>query len=220
MPKVTDRFGRPVSGQMPGIVEAIVIDNAPQEDDKKGCVKVKFPLLPEAPESFWARLVMPMAGKKRGWMTIPEIDDEVIVAFMHGDFNNAIVLGAVYNGVDVPPYANEDGENNLRVFQSRSGHRLTFDDTAGSERIELILHNEEIKIIWDSANKQVSVYSGKDIIIEAKEKIEMKCKDFIVEASNTVNLKSGGNMKMEAGGSMNQESSSTFTVKGSLVKIN
>ena len=220
MPKVTDRFGRPVSGQMPGIVEAIVVDNAPTDGDKKGCVKVKFPLLPEAPESFWARLVMPMAGKNRGWMTIPEKDDEVIVAFMHGDFNNAIVLGSVYNGVDTPPYANEDGDNNLRVFQSRSGHRLTFDDTDGAERIELILHNEEIKIIWDSTEKTIAVYSGKDIIIEAKDKIDLKCTDFIVEASNSVNVKAGGNMKMEAGGNMNQEASGNFTVKGAMVKIN
>ena len=60
----------------------------------------------------------------------------------------------------------EDGENNLRVFQSRSGHRLTFDDTNGAEKVSLILHNQEIKVIWDSANKQLSVYCGKDIIIE------------------------------------------------------
>lgn len=220
MPKLTDRFGRPVSGQMPGIVEAIVVDNAPLLPQHKGCVKVKFPLLPEAPDSFWARLVMPMAGRNRGWMTIPEVDDEVIVAFMHGDFNNAIVLGAVYNGKDTPPYANEDRENNLRVFQSRSGHRLTFDDTAGSERIELILHNEEIKIIWDSSGKTISVYSGKDIIIEAKDKIDLKCTDFIVDASNSVNINAGANMTMEAGTNMNQEAGSEFTIQGALVKIN
>ena len=138
MPKVTDRQGRPVSGQMPGLVEAIVVDN--KDPDKLGRVKLKFPMLPEMPESFWARLVMPMAGKKRGWMTIPEVDDEVLVAFVHGDINHAIVIGSLYNGVDVPPYANEDGNNDLRVFQSRSGHRLTFDDKSGDERIELIVH--------------------------------------------------------------------------------
>ena len=132
MPKVTDRQGRPVSGQMPGLVEAIVVDNV--DPDKLGRVKLKFPMLPEMPESFWARLVMPMAGQKRGWMTIPEVDDEVLVAFVHGDINHAIVIGALYNGVDVPPYANEDGNNDLRVFQSRSGHRLTFDDKDGDER--------------------------------------------------------------------------------------
>lgn len=188
MPKVTDRQGRPFSGQMPGLVEAIVVDNV--DPDQLGRVKLKFPTLPEMPESFWGRLIMPMAGRERGWMTIPEKDDEVMVAFVHGDVNHAIVMGSVYNGVDTPPYANEDKENNLRVFQSRSGHRLTFDDTSGAERIELISHNEEIRIIWDSSGKTLSVYSGKDIIIEAKETISLKCKDFILEADNSISVKS------------------------------
>ena len=78
-------------------------------------------------------------------MTIPEIHDEVLVTFIYGNINNAIVVGALYNGIDTPPYANEDGENNLRVFQSRSGHRVTFDDTADGERIELVTHNESIR---------------------------------------------------------------------------
>ena len=165
MPKVTDRQGRPVSGQMPGLVEGIVVDNV--DPEKLGRVKVKFPTLPETPESTGARLAMPMAGRERGWMTIPEIEDEVLVSFVHGNHDDAVVVGSLYNGVDTPPYANEDGDNNLRVFQSRSGHRFTFDDTKGEERMELISHNEEIRIIWDAKAKVISVYSGKDIIVEA-----------------------------------------------------
>lgn len=218
MPKVTDRFGRPVSGQMPGLVEAIVVDNV--DPDEMGRVKLKFPLLPETPESFWARLVMPMAGRERGWMTIPEIDDEVLVAFVHGDVNNAIVLGSLFNGVDTPPYANEDGENNLRVFQSRSGHRLTFDDTDGEERIELILHNEEIRLIWDSANKVLSVYCGKDIIIESVETISMKCKDFKLEASNSINVKAGQTMDVTTGSDCTVDGGGQLTLNASMTLIN
>lgn len=218
MPKVTDRFGRPVSGQMPGLVEAIVIDNV--DPDQLGRVKLKFPLLPEMPESFWARLVMPMAGRERGWMTIPEIDDEVLVAFVHGDINHAIVLGGLYNGVDTPPYANEDGDNNLRVFQSRSGHRLTFDDTDGEERIELILHNEEIRLIWDSANKVLSVYCGKDMIIESKETIDMKCKNFILEADETINISAGEKMDISTGSDCSIDGGAQLTMTSSNTQIN
>lgn len=218
MAKVTNLQGRPVSGQMSGVVEALVIDNV--DPEQLGRVKVKFPLLPDAPESYWARLSMPMAGQERGWMTIPEIGDEVLVSFVRGDINDAIVVGSLYNGVDTPPYANEDEENNLRVFQSRSGHRLTFDDTAGSERIELILHNEEIQVIWDSANKVLSVYSGKDIIIEAKNKISLKCTDFMLEASNSVSVKAGANVTVEAGANLNQEAGGTLSMEASLIKLN
>lgn len=218
MPRVVDRQGRPVSGQMPGLVEALVIDNV--DPEQMGRVKLKFPTLPEMPESFWARLVMPMAGRERGWMTIPEIDDEVLVTFMHGDINHAIVLGSLYNGVDTPPYANEDGDNNLRVFQSRSGHRLTFDDTNGSERVELILHNEEIKIVWDSSGKELSVYCGKDIIVEAKETIHYKCKDFKLEASNSINISAGTTLDVSTGTSCTVNGGSMLTLSSSMTKIN
>lgn len=218
MPKVTDRFGRPHSGQMPGLVEAIVVDNV--DPDQLGRVKVKFPTLPDAPEGWWARLMMPMAGRERGWMTIPEKDDEVMVSFVHGDFNHAIVVGSVYNGVDTPPYANEDGENNLRVFQSRSGHRLTFDDTSGAERIELISHNEELRIIWDSANKTLSVYAGKDIIIEAKETISMKCKDFILEADKTISISAGTTMDVSTQQTCTVDGGQQLTLTAQMTMIN
>ncbi len=217
MPRLTDRHGRPVSGQMPGLVEAIVVDNI--DPDRLGRVKVKFPALPEMPESFWARLMMPMAGQKRGWMTIPEKDDEVLVAFLHGDVQHAVILGGLYNGVDKPPYANEDGENNLRVFQSRSGHRLTFDDTDGAERVELILHNEEIRIIWDSANKVVSVYSGKDIIIETAETYSVSCKKFILEATDSIDL-STKTATIKASMSASVDGGQSLTLKGGMLKIN
>ncbi len=218
MPKVTDRHGRPVSGQMPGLVEALVVDNV--DPEKLGRVRVKFPTLPDAPESFWARLVMPMAGRERGWMTIPEIDDEVLVSFVNGSHDDAIVMGSLYNGVDTPPYANEDGENNLRVFQSRSGHRLTFDDTKGDERIELISHNEEIRIIWDAKAKVISVYSGKDIIVEAKETLSWKCKDFIVDASNSVSVKAGTTMELKAGSKATVDGGGSLVLTGGVTKLN
>jgi uncharacterized protein involved in type VI secretion and phage assembly len=218
MPRLTDRFGRPISGQMPGLVEALVENNVDPEG--MGRVKLKFPTLPDMPSSFWARLVMPMAGQNRGWMTIPEINDEVLVAFVHGDINHAIVLGSLYNGVDTPPYANEDLMNNLRVFQSRSGHRLTFDDTTGAERIELVLHNEEIRVIWDSANRTLGVYSGKDIIIEAKDTISVKCTDFILDASNSINMKAGMNAEFKTGQNCTVDGGQTLTLKSAMTNIN
>jgi phage baseplate assembly protein gpV len=130
------------------------------------------------------------------------------------------VIGSLYNGVDTPPYANEDQENNLRVFQSRSGHRMTFDDTAGAERVELILHNEEIRVIWDSTEKVLSVYSGKDIIVEAKETISFKCKDFILEASNSISWDSTTTTEIKTGTSCEVDGGNLLTLSASMTKIN
>ncbi len=197
MARMLDRLGRPTAGQMPGLVEALVVDNVDPEG--LGRVKVKFPTLPGMPESHWARLNMPMAGRDRGWMTIPEVDDEVLVSFMHGDFSHAVIVGSLYNQVDTPPYANEDGENNLRVFQSRSGHRVTFDDTSGAERIELVTHNKEIEVIWDAANKVLSVYCGGEIRIEAKDHIDISTETFSLTASESVNIMAGDAIVLQAG---------------------
>jgi uncharacterized protein involved in type VI secretion and phage assembly len=202
---------------MPGLVEGLVTDNV--DPELLGRVRVKFPTLPDMPESWWARLAMPMAGRERGWMTIPEIGDEVLVSFVHGDHDNAIVLGSLYNGVDTPPYANEDKENNLRVFQSRSGHRLTFDDTSGEERIELITHNEEIRLIWDAKEKVLSVYSGKDIIVEAVETVSWKCKDFVLEATNSISMKTK-TMEVKTDASCTVDGGTSLTLTASMTKIN
>jgi len=197
MPRLTERSGRPTAGQMPGLVEALVVDNV--DPEKLGRVKVKFPNLPGMPESHWARLNMPMAGRDRGWMTIPEIGDEVLVGFAHGDFSNAVVVGSLYNGVDLPPYANEDGENNLRVFQSRSGHRVTFDDTDGAERIELVTNNKQIRVILDAASKVLSVWCGGDILLEAEEHIDVKAQLFTLSADQSVSIEAGEGVVVNAG---------------------
>lgn len=197
MARLLDRTGRPRTGQMPGLVEAIVTDNV--DPKQLGRVKVQFPTLPEMPESFWARLNMPMAGRQRGWMTIPEIGDEVLVSFMHGDVNHAVVVGSLYNGVDLPPYANEDGENNLRVFQSRCGHRVTFDDTKGAERIEVVTGNQAIRIIWDAAGEVLSVFCSGDIEIEATEAIDIQTETFSLTAKESVNIEAGKAIVMKAG---------------------
>ena len=192
MPRVTDRHGRPVSGQMSGLVEGKVTDN--EDPSNMHRVKVEFPTLPDAPESYWARVVTPMAGEKRGWVTLPEVGDEVLVAFLHGDFNHAVVLGGLYNGEDVPPYTNDDGDNNLKVFQSRAGHKVTFDDTDGSERIEVITHNEAITIIYDGANQTISVACDGDIIIDAGGNFEVSCTDFTVSATGNVSVSATANL--------------------------
>lgn len=218
MPSVTDRSGRPVYGQLPGLVEALVVDNV--DPEKLGRVKVKFPTLPDAPESDWARLAPPMAGQERGWMTIPEVGDEVLVSFVHGDVNHAIVVGSLYNGVDTPPYANEDEKNNLRVFQSRAGHRVTFDDTDGAERIELVTHNEEIRVLLDAKTKTLTIYSGKDIVIDAKETITLKCRDLVVDASQSVSVQSGQGTKLEVGTSTTVSGGQSLTITSPNTRIN
>ena len=67
------------SGRVYGVTVGVVTNN--QDPDGLGRVKVRFPWLSDDDESFWARVVTPMAGNGRGLYLLPEVDDEVLVAF-------------------------------------------------------------------------------------------------------------------------------------------
>jgi len=217
MAQITDRFGRPHDSAIAFMVYALVTDNV--DPEQLGRVKVKYPYLPNTPDSYWARLIMPMAGRERGWMTIPEIGDEVLVSFEHGNFERAIIVGSLYNGKDQPPYANEDEENNLRVFQSRSGHRLTFDDTKGEERVELVLGNEEISIICDDAEGKISVYCGGDINITTKDRFSIVSQEFVLKADE-VEITAGSDIVMTGGSEASVEGSAQISLKAPNVTVN
>lgn len=90
---------------------------------------------PSAP----ARAMMTGAGDKRGVYFMPEVGDEVVVAFDSGDPNMPIILGGVWNGTSAPPEQakSSDTENNIRTIVSRSGHEVTFDDTKAKEKIRI-----------------------------------------------------------------------------------
>ena len=79
-----------------------------------------------------------MAGKERGLYFLPEVDDEVLVAFEHGSPDAPYVLGGLWNGKDVPPESNADGKNDRRSIMSRSGHVIRLNDKEGEEQIEIV----------------------------------------------------------------------------------
>src|SRR3972149_536693 len=84
-----------------GVVPGIVTNN--QDPDGLGRVKIKFPWLSDDNETDWVRIATLMAGGQRGGFFLPEVGDEVLVAFEHGDINHPYVIGALWNGVDKPP---------------------------------------------------------------------------------------------------------------------
>jgi phage baseplate assembly protein gpV len=125
------------------IYTSVVIGVCTNNKDPEGLgrIKVKFPWLEASEESHWARVCQFMTGGGRGMWIIPEVNDEVLVAFEHGDVHFPYVLGSLWNGVDRPPAVsglNADGKNNIRAFQSRAGHQVVFDDSAGGEKIRLM----------------------------------------------------------------------------------
>jgi uncharacterized protein involved in type VI secretion and phage assembly len=181
-----------------GVTIGVVTNN--KDPEKMGRVKVKFPWLSAEDESAWARVLSPMAGKDRGFYFLPEVEDEVLVAFEHGDINFPYVLGALWNGKDKPPLTNDDGKNNQRIIKSRSGHSIILDDTDGEEKIIIRDKTGKNQIMIDSKENTMSIKVEKDLKIETKGKIIVKSSndDISIECKN-LSIKTQQNYKLEAG---------------------
>lgn len=199
------------TGRISGVVIGVVTNN--QDPDNLGRVKVKFPWLSADDESFWARIAAPMAGKERGTYFLPEVDDEVLVAFEHGDIRFPYVLGALWNGKDAPPATNGDGKNNVRMIKSRSGHVVKLNDEDGKETIEIIDKTEKNSIVIDTSKNTITITTDKDITLSAS-------KGTIKLDAQNVEIKSSSATKITASGDMNVEATGTMTIKGQTVNIN
>lgn len=145
-----------------GVVIGIVTNN--EDPANLGRVKVKFPWLSDDNESDWARVAVLMAGESRGTWFPPQIDDEVLVAFQHGDIRFPIVLGALWNGKDIPPTSDTD------VIQVVDKH---------GNMIEL----NENKIIIHADSRDIEI-KGKNLTIQASENITIKGKKIDFEKAN------------------------------------
>lgn len=194
-----------------GVVVGMVTNN--QDPDGMGRVKVKFPWLSDTEESFWARVASPMAGKERGFYFLPEVEDEVLVTFEHGDVRFPFVLGALWNGQDKPPEKNDDGKNDARTIKSRSGHVIRLNDKDGGEKIEIIDSSGNNKIVVDAANHTIEITSEKDITLSAP-------KGTIKLDAQKIEIKSSADAKLEAGAGMDVKATGAMNVKGATINLN
>jgi uncharacterized protein involved in type VI secretion and phage assembly len=203
-----------MKNQIPGVVLALV--KSTKDPDGLGRVQITFPWRgkEEDEELHWARLATLMAGNERGTFFYPDVDDEVLVAFEHGDIDSPYIIGALWNSQDMPPEANSEGENNIKIIKTRSGHTIKLDDTDGSEKIEIIDKTEGNKISIDSANNKISIECAGDIELSAsKGKVTINAKEIeIKSASSSIKVESAAGMDLKASGTMN--------IKGSAVNIN
>lgn len=205
--------------QVSGVVVGIVTDN--KDPEKMGRVKINFPWRAEEGEeqTYWARASTFMAGKDRGSFFLPEVHDEVLVAFDKGDIDHPFIIGSLWNGKDNPPETNEDGKNNIRKIKSRSGHEIIFDDNAEQKKEKLEIHTkaghkvllddtvgkEKIEITDKTGGNKMVIDSVKNSIdIESAAQLNIKAKMITIEATGNLTVKSGA----------------VLTIQGTMVKIN
>lgn len=196
-------------------VIGVVTDN--KDPEKLGRVKIKVPILSNQDASWWAQLMMIGAGKNRGWFFLPEVDDEVLVMFEHGDMERPVIIGALWGGKDKPPDQNPGG-NHRRSIKSRSGSKVVFDD----EKDQFILEDGAGtgRITFDAKAKKVTIQSLKgDIAFQAPQgEVLIKGADIEITAAKNLEFHAGSDMKY--GGSTINMKGSTVSYGSSQININ
>ena len=204
-----------VFSQWQGVVPAVVTNN--NDPDSHGRIKVKFPWLDDTKESNWARVASVGAGNQRGIQWLPEVNDEVLVAFEQGDFNRPIILGGLWNGQDKMPetQANtiKNGKVVRRVWKTRLGHTIRFVDDDSEKYIEIVDSAQGTTIKLDAQNKTLDITCKGDITINSTGKTTVK-------ATGNLDMSSSANVTLKGGANVNVEASGQLVLKGSVVNIN
>jgi Type VI secretion system/phage-baseplate injector OB domain len=201
-------------------VEVAIVTNV-KDPDQLGRVKICFPRLPGKPESDWARVAQPAAGAGRGFYWIPQVNDEVLVAFERGQTQLPFVLGSLWNGKDKPMKGAYADENTTCMVQTKSGHQVALYDKNGEEKI----------VIADKSGKRTLTFDvkGKKFLIEAKEgdvelhadkKLVLYCEDLEVKTKKTGKLDIGTTFDLKVADKAGFQAGPQLNLKAQKVEVN
>lgn len=223
-------------GVVHGVYVGVVTNN--NDPEKLGRVKVKIPVIDDANALDWARVTTMMAGGKRGMFFVPEVGDEVLIAFQMGDIAQPIVIGSLWNSKAKPPHDMDD-KNNIRKMTSRAGHQIEFDDTDNAGQIRVKTNKGQHLTLNDKANtielndkdgqvtvtikggSQVEIKAGTNKITLTKQgDVKIESQKAVTIKSTQVTLEATAALKLKGGASLDLQSDGLVNIKGSMVKIN
>ncbi|MFL6623138.1 MAG: phage baseplate assembly protein V [Sulfurifustaceae bacterium] len=203
---------KPPEEKIYGVSVATVINNIDCTGEAR--VQLMIPWLPGYMP--WARLSTPMAGMARGTYFIPQIGDEVLVAFNNGDVREPYVLGTCWNTMDRPPALSPTDAVTKRKIRTPLGHELSFDEATQSVTLS---SNSMSTVTLDPLKAEIStpfakVTVGKagDVTISAKTKITLDAPVIEINAKTLLTAQSKGVAMFKADGAC--------ALQGKVVKIN
>ena len=184
---------------------ATVLSNA--DPQGKGRVRVRMNWQTDGMQTGWVRVMTPDGGSSsdvksnRGFVFIPEVGDQVLLGFRHGDPARPYVMGSLFNGVTG---SGGFAANHKKSLTTRSGSTVTFDDTAHTILLQTTRAN---KIFVDELNGTITISSA--------EEVNVNTKNVNINASENMNVNVGKNFTMQVG-----EQSSVSIEKDSSVSVN
>lgn len=231
----------------------VTVAQGSMDPDGHGRVKVMFHWVAKGRgrgpgDSCWVRVAQPFAGPKFGFQYIPQVGDEVIVAFMDGDPDHPIIIGSVHNGKnkypwDVPANWTQSGfrtrARGMGRYSGEASNVLRFEDKGGSEEIWIHAAKDQRREVenddkLDVGNNQTEKIVGdRDVTIlktdtlTVTQKITIQCGSSkitmdpmsITIESMTINIKAS--MALNEEGTMTTiKGNAMLTLKGGIIFIN
>lgn len=207
-------------------IDGVAIGLVVEVDARLARVRVRFPWMEPTMDSFWAPIASLLAGKKRGARFMPEIGDETLVAFDHGQFDHPYVVGFLWNGSDEAP----DSVVTNRIIVTPGGHELRFEDQEGERRIviktagahQVALDDKAKSIVVESTagHRLELLDNAGTVTLETKDggkvTLENSPGTALVEASqNRIRLGPAGITIEVVSGTLTVKSSSTMNIQSS-----
>lgn len=196
-----------------GVAIAEVVSNT--DTSNLGRVQLRLPWL--SGYQPWARVATMSAGRNRGAYFIPQVGDEVLVAFNHGDVREPFVVGSLWNGRDTPPRTGTLDPTNVRAIRTPAGHEITLDDTGQSIVVvtstgqRLAMDAQQIELSAGKGAAKVTLTTSGDITLEGTN-VRIKATGVFEAKGSTAEVNGDSNATFKGGG--------LCTVQGGLVKIN
>jgi len=209
-----------VAGLQIGVVTSL------EDPDGEHRVCVRLPMLGDDNEGIWARVASLDAGSDRGFFFRPEIGDEGVVGFLDEDPRHAIFLGMLHSSAKAAPLPGSD-DNHEKMYKSRSGMRLYFDDEKNILQLDtpagnsMTLSEDEQSIVLADQNGNKITLDAKGISIASSKALTLKAETEIsIESKTCLSAKGGTELKLEGATQAELSSSAVTKVKGSMVQIN
>jgi type VI secretion system secreted protein VgrG len=191
--------------------------------DKYGRIKVLFHWdrygKGDENSSCWIRVSQNLSGKRWGMVFIPRIGQEVIVDFLEGDPDRPIVIGAVYNGLEMPPYPLAEHKTKTVIFKSNSSlggngfNEIRIEDKKGEEQV--FVHGEKDLDVRIKADRREWIGNDRHLVVK-RDKVEEITRDehIVVKRDLIEEVKRAHNLKVSGDQSISVTGTHSFAVTG------
>lgn len=187
LPPGSSAEGPETRGTALGIATGVVKEN--WNEEAKGMVLVEMSMGEEGKtDTEWIPVMQPYCGKGFGQYFLPEVGTQVVLGFQGGDVNSPIVMGCLWNDVDVLPEETAKEDNSLKKIQTKGGNRIELEEVEGKERIGIYTKGG-ISLLLQDENQTAALKDtdGKTMLL-----IDIKNGELKLTADKKLVLSAGG----------------------------